>query len=246
MYWDAFFSILISVLIHSYQWGIQWTFAHNGDVPLFNCNRGELPWIGKIDGERAYNPVGDTDSEKIFCAILNALKAKFSTLPSLPVLHEYMETLLKEIVEHDEEGTILNFLLGCGQHLQFAYSWPGSRPGSNVWNGLHYVVREPPFKRAALSDCDYEVDFSQLAGTNDRVAVIATKPLTLNEEWVEFEKGELILFDDGLPHLSPEESMESELSGHGLDTEYHPRPLEEDKRRFKKKRSSQTFTGAGI
>ena len=30
-----------------------------------------------------YRPVGDTDSEAVFCAILNALKAEFDTLPTL-------------------------------------------------------------------------------------------------------------------------------------------------------------------
>jgi len=230
-------------------WGIQWSFCHNGDVPLFKCAKGELPWIGEVKGDKAYYPVGDTDSEKIFCAILNSLKVKFSTLPSLPVLHEYLRELLQEIVESDEEGTILNFLLGCGQYVQFAYSWPGSRPGSNVWNGLFYVVREPPFKRAALCDCDYEVDFSEVAGDDSRVAVIATKPLTLNEEWIEFDRGQLIMFDDGIPHLSPEHSLDSELSGHGLCSDYHhmqPLALEEDTRRYKAKRLSQTFTAEGI
>jgi glutamine amidotransferase len=235
-------------------WGIQWTFCHNGDVPLFKGVRSEkLPWLG-VDGEevqeeRIYNPVGDTDSERMFCSILNALKAKFHTLPSLPVLHEYLRQLLQQIVDYDPDRTILNCLLGCGQYVQFAYSWPGKRPGSNVWNGLHYVVREPPFKRATLCDCDYEVDFSQLADNDSRVAVITTKPLTINEEWVEFEKGQLILFDAGLPHLLPEDSLDSELSGHGLCSDCHPshpKTLEEDLRRFRNKKRLLTFTGDGI
>ena len=102
--------------------------------------------------------MGGTDSEAIFCSLLNALRARFDALPSLPVLHDTLRTLCEEVVESDPEGTILNFLLGCGQHVQFAYSWPGKRPGSDVWNGLHYVVREAPFSTARLSDCDYEVD----------------------------------------------------------------------------------------
>ena len=73
--------------------------------------------------------------------------------------------------------------------MQFAYSWPGKRPGSDVWNGLHYVVREAPFSTARLSDCDYEVDFSEVAREGDRVAVIATKPLTVDEDWIELERG---------------------------------------------------------
>jgi hypothetical protein len=112
-------------------------------------------------------------------------------------------------------------------------------------------VREFPFKRTALCDCDYAVDFSELAEDDSRVALIATKPLTLNEEWVEFERGQLILFDDGIPHLSPEHSLDSELSGHGLDSNYHPSiqpllALEEDMRRYESKRISQTYTAEGI
>jgi predicted glutamine amidotransferase len=233
---------------HREMWGIQWSFAHNGDVPLFKLKPGEdLPWIGNIEGERVYNPVGDTDSEKIFCSILNAMKAKYKTLPSLPVLHDYLKTLLKEIVLHDEDGTILNFIMGCGEHTSFAYSWPGSRPGSNVWNGLHYVVREPPFRQASLVDCDYAVDFGELAGADDRVAIIATKPLTLNENWVEFERDQLILFDDGKPLLAPVDCMKAEIAGHGLVSDVIPpsNSLEEDARRFEVSTRS-VFNGADI
>jgi len=201
-----------------YKWGIQWCFAHNGDVPLFKDRKRKVPWIGSVEGDVIYNCIGDTDSEAIFCAILNALKARFSTLPSLPVLHEHIQFLLKEIVNHDPEFTILNFLLGCGQHVQFAYSWPGSRPGSKVWNGLHYVVREPPFHsvNTTLSDVDYAVDFSRYASDKDKIAVIATVPLTVDENWIEMRKGELILFDGGSPHLAPVDCFGPEIAGHGL------------------------------
>merc|ERR1711862_60795 len=87
--------------------------------------------------------------------------------------------------------TILNFLLGCGPHIQFAYSWPGAREGSNVWNGLNYLVREPPFGSAHLKDCDYTIDFGTMCSSHDRVAVIATTPLTDDEDWVEVKRGQL-------------------------------------------------------
>lgn len=222
--------------VHPFQremWGIQWCFAHNGDVPMFKGKIGEIPWIGDTPGERIYNPIGDTDSEAIFCSILNALKAEFDVLPSLPVLHDTLQRLCTEIGDSDE-GTILNFLLGCGQHVQFAYSLPGARPGSKVWNGLYYTVREPPFTHASLSDCDYAVDFSDLCTAADRVAVIATKPLTTDEEWIELGKGELILFADGLPYAEREDCYKVELEGHGLVSEVIPQSptLEEDLRRY--------------
>ena len=256
-------------------WGIHFSFAHNGDVPLFklegndhgrvsvsgsgNGTNGnssgngnslqeqQLPWVGQIQGERVYNPVGDTDSEKLFCSVLNALRARFRTLPSLPMLHGYLKELLNEIVAYDEEQTILNFIMGCGEHISFAYSWPGQRPGSTVWNALHYVVREPPFQQAALVDCDYQVDFAKLAGDGDRVAVIATKPLTLNENWVEFERNQLILFDEGKPFLESADCITAELAGHGLDSNAIPSSplLKEDTRRFVLSNRS-LFSGADI
>lgn len=71
--------------VHPFQremWGIVWCFAHNGDVSKFGQNRAH-PWIGKVEGEKIYNPVGDTDSEAVFCALLNSLKAQFKTLPTM-------------------------------------------------------------------------------------------------------------------------------------------------------------------
>ena len=51
-------------------------------------------------------------------------------------------------------------------------------------------------------DEDYSVDFSQLTTPADRVAVIATVPLTDNEAWTTMRPGELLLFRDGAPVTS--------------------------------------------
>ena len=82
--------------------------------------RGYFPRLtvnGSRDYDQVFFPVGDTDSEAIFCAILNALRAQFQTLPSLPVLHDTIRKLCDEIVEHDPDLTILNFLMGCGENI---------------------------------------------------------------------------------------------------------------------------------
>jgi predicted glutamine amidotransferase len=179
--------------------------------------------------EACYNPVGSTDSEATFCAILNALRARFQTLPSLPILYDSLQTLCQEIVAYDPEGTIFNFLLSCGPHTLWVYSWPGSRPGSKVWNGLYYTTREYPFSSCKLSDMDYSVDFSLVTSKDDCVSLIATAPLTQDEEWVELEKGELLLFDNGKPQKSIVDLFKVELQGHGLHSPVLDRPkLEED------------------
>lgn len=132
------------------------------------------------------------------------------------MLYETLQNLCAQIVESDEELTIMNFLLGCGEHNLFAYSWPGSRPGSKVWNGLFYTVRRPPFSTANLADMDYSVDFSKCTTAADRVAVIATAPLTTNEEWKEFARGELIMFNQGIAISTEYETLEAENEGRGL------------------------------
>ena len=202
-------------------WGIHWTFAHNGQVPKFDDSTPleAQPLLGKTTVQDLhYNPVGETDSEAVFCAILNALKAEFKSLPTLPILHGFLSKLCKEIIQGDEETTIFNFLLGCGKYTQFAFSWPGRRPGSKVWNGLYYIVRSAPFQTASLVDADYSIDFAKFAKSNDRVAVITTKPLTDEKGWREFEKGQLIMFDKGLPHRSPRCCEQVEKEGRGLSS----------------------------
>jgi hypothetical protein len=148
---------------------------------------------------------------------LNALSAEFpDALPTLPVLHEFLAYLCDEILEDRATDTIFNFLLACGQYTMFAYSWPGKRPGSSVWNGLHYIVREPPFSNARLLDVDYSIDFATVTTHADRVAVITTKPLTHESGWTEFRPGELLMFDKGKPYRTPKCCEQVEKEGRGL------------------------------
>jgi glutamine amidotransferase len=50
---------------------------------------------------------------------------------------------------------------------------------------------------AHLKDEDMSIDFNDVAKADDRVAVVATQPLTDNEEWAAFEPRSLNLFVDG-------------------------------------------------
>ena len=50
---------------------------------------------------------------------------------------------------------------------------------------------------ARLSDEDLSLDFATCTTPSDRVAVIATAPLTCNEQWTAFASGELLVFQDG-------------------------------------------------
>ena len=155
-------------------WGRQWIFAHNGDLHDFNPT---------LSGR--FTPIGNTDSERAFCFLLDQLVQKFAYHePKLEQIFSLLAEVSPKIAEH---GTF-NFCLSNGQAL-FAYAT----------TQLHWLVREYPFKPAKLIDLDVEVDFSQLTTAEDRVAVITTEPLTNNEQWTTFIPGEMILFQQGRP-----------------------------------------------
>ena len=92
-----------------------------------------------------------------------------------------------EIARHGE----FNFLLCNGDSLFVHCS-----------TQLSYIVRQAPFAVAHLKDQDLSIDFSEVTTPEDRVAVIATLPLTDNEQWTRLEPGTLTLFLDGQPLLS--------------------------------------------
>jgi glutamine amidotransferase len=155
-------------------WGRYWVFAHNGDLPNFEPQPTGI-----------YRPVGQTDSERAFCLILNTLRQMFpiekpSSAELYPVLRSVTDTIAKY-------GTF-NYLLSDGETFFVHCS-----------TKLCYIVRQAPFAAAHLIDADLMVDFQGLTKPSDRVAVIATTPLTDNEVWTTIEPGELLAFQDGLP-----------------------------------------------
>lgn len=154
-------------------WGRYWIFAHNGNLVAF-----DPPLVGP------FRPVGCTDSERAFCFLLQALAERFDSPPSDDQLFDALQSLATRIASHGE----FNFLLSNGDWL-FAHC--ASR--------LAYIVRQAPFSHAHLTDQDVSIDFSQVTTPNDRVAVVATTPLTDNETWTTLPPGSLTLFRDGLP-----------------------------------------------
>lgn len=155
-------------------WGRYWAFAHNGNLEGFRAP------------ERArFRPVGDTDSEAAFCAILEGLRARFpEEQPPAAELAAALAELTEGIARHGP----FNYLLSSGDVL-FA----------RCATRLSYVVRQAPFGAAQLVDEDVTVDFGALTTPRDRVAVIATDPLTRNEAWTALAPGQLAVFRDGAP-----------------------------------------------
>jgi len=155
-------------------WGRYWIFAHNGNLKDFSPT---------LDG--SFLPVGDTDSELAFCAILQALRAEFGdSMPLRKPMFSFLTAITREIGARGE----FNFLLSNGNCLY-----------AHCATHLAYIVRQAPFPVAHLKDQDVSIDLEATANPDDRVAVIATQPLTDNETWTVVEPGTLLLFHDGRP-----------------------------------------------
>jgi glutamine amidotransferase len=152
-------------------WGRYWVFAHNGNLENFNP---------RLHG--SFHPVGQTDSERAFCWLMQELSKSHASVPSVEELTLTLRELVPSIAKH---GTF-NFLLSNGQAL-----W------AHASTNLHYVLRQYPFKTATLKDEDVQVNFAEQTNPTDRVAVVVTAPLTLDEPWTAFVPGEVMVFRDG-------------------------------------------------
>jgi len=153
-------------------WGRHFTFAHNGTV-----KRVKRHPVGR------FHPIGTTDSEYAFCAIMNRIERAFPK--GYPGAMKLARAVAKAGRDLGERGTF-NFLLGDGVQL-FA----------RCATKLCYIVRCAPFKKATLADEDLTIDFSEVTTPRDRVAIIATAPLTRDETWTIGCPGEMWVFRRG-------------------------------------------------
>jgi len=152
-------------------WGRYWVFAHNGDLKDF------APRL-----HAAFRPVGDTDSERAFCWLMQEMSKAHASVPGVAELSTTLAELVPQVAAH---GTF-NFMLSNGITL-----W------AHCSTHLHWLARQHPFASARLQDEDLSVDFAQFTTPNDRVAVVVTQPLTADEPWIAFAPGEMKVFAQG-------------------------------------------------
>jgi glutamine amidotransferase len=153
-------------------WGRHFVFAHNGTIKRLDA----LALGG-------FRPMGQTDSEHAFCALLSALQHDF---PSPPRARDELAAAVAEHAGKIGKHGTFNMLLGDGDQLFARCS-----------TRLHYLIRKAPFRRATLADEDVSVDFAELTTPRDRVAVVATAPLTRDETWIAGEPDTMWVFRRG-------------------------------------------------
>jgi glutamine amidotransferase len=152
-------------------WGRYWVFAHNGDLKNY---------APRLHG--AFRPVGDTDSERAFCWLMQELAKAHASVPSI----EELSCTLRELLPLPASHGTFNVLLSNGQAL-----W------AHCSTHLHALERQHPFRAATLADEDLSVDFAALTTPSDRISIVATEPLTAGEAWQTLAPGELAVFVGG-------------------------------------------------
>ncbi len=157
-----------------------YTFMHNGT--LRNYSNLEL---GR------HKPVGDTDSEYVFCHLLDCIeKEKIHSWK----IHNF-QWLHQKLHQLNNYGS-LNCIFSDGKFL-FSYR------DRNYHTGLYFTQRKAPFEYVCLADENFEVNLSEEKDASQKGFIICTEPLT-DEHWEEFLPGELIIFRNGSMVFSSE------------------------------------------
>lgn len=152
-------------------WGQYWVFAHNGQIEDFSISKKGL-----------YEPVGNTDSEQVFCDLLNHIHENVPREAELDIL---TQSIVTKSQEYAQQG-VFNCLLGNGEWL---FTFCSTKLAS--------ITRKAPFGPARLKDTELTVDFASKTTPTDIVSVIATEPLTHNEAWDVYQPGEWKLWQQG-------------------------------------------------
>ena len=166
--------------------GKEYIFAHNGTL---NANA----LVEEFENAH-HNPIGETDSEKAFCIILNGMNERgISRWSNEDFI--WIGEVLREINTHG----YLNCLLSDGESL-FCYA------DKDKYNCLSYIERRHPFNEITLLDKNKKqpntgfVNLSSIKDPSDHGFIIATTVRTgkpTNEHWIPFIGGELKIFRGG-------------------------------------------------
>lgn len=151
-------------------WGQHWTFAHNGQLKEFTPAPG------------FYNPVGETDSESIFCDLLNQIRLRFENRAH----HEKVIPFIAAACARYREQGPLNCLISNSEWL-FAYC-------STKLASITRRMRSPDNNDII----DAPANAKRALISSETVAtVVATEPLTPNEAWMPLETGQWKLWRQG-------------------------------------------------
>lgn len=159
-------------------------FAHNGDLePGALASRS---WPG------CYRPIGDTDSEHAFCALLERVRPLWINAVGVPPLADRLRVVAEFAVSMRPLGPA-NFLYADGDAL-FVHGDRRTHVDGLRPPGLHVLARSCPIAPARFEATGLAIE--SIHGQQD-VVLAASVPLTSSEAWQPLAEGELIAVQRG-------------------------------------------------
>ncbi len=160
------------------------TMAHNGTVVDPQLSK-DLP-LGR------YQPVGETDSEYVFCALLNKMQPLWAD-GATPTIDARLD-VFAQIAEAARKLGPANLLYSDGTAL-FAHAHERVQSDGNVEPpGLNVLYHEgAAAKRATHRGVDLTSEHDE-----QMMALVASVPLS-DEAWLPLEEGSVHVFVDGKP-----------------------------------------------
>ena len=162
--------------------GCMHVFAHNGHVP-------GIRGLAQFESE-SFRPIGDTDSEIAFCALLQRLRVLWNDRDATPDMQARLEIVAEFASDLGEFGPA-NFLY-CDGEVLFAHGHRRKQIDGEV---------EPPglfslHRQCAMKDLLSETSGVSVISPNQDVILVASVPLT-TEAWEPFGEGEVIAIAHG-------------------------------------------------
>ncbi len=159
-------------------------FAHNGDLKQHQLHCLQLG---------THRPVGDTDSEYVFCVLLERLTELWLSSRDTPSLEE-RRLIVAALAREIRAFGPANFLYADGDAL-FAHAHKRMRQPEGSWlPGLHVICRHCSGEHPSL---DTEGLSLAASGGEQHVTLLASVPLTTEKGWRALREGELIAIRDG-------------------------------------------------
>jgi len=167
--------------------GAMHVFAHNGDLDHARLRERLAPGV--------HRPVGDTDSEYAFCALLGRMEKLWLQADGAPPLAARRDVVADFAGELRALGPA-NFLYSDGDAL-FAHGHKRKHDGTIRPPGLHVLCRRCArgSGNAALATEGLEIRPRE-AGEQE-VVLFASVPLTREAGWRALGEGELVVARDG-------------------------------------------------
>lgn len=153
-------------------------FAHNGCLPAI----GETPALGS----RRFLPVGETDSEQAFCALLDRMSEVWSQPGSIPSLDERLAVVGAMAGAMRALGPA-NFLYSDGEAL-FAHGHVRRPDGATVFTAPGLVFLERSCRGEGQA---FVSDGVTIGGGDQTITLVASVPLS-DQAWQPLDEGETI------------------------------------------------------